>query len=118
MPNKRNRLKNDWVKELPVAITVCDTRGVLLEMNNKAKEVFQKSGGERLVGTQILACHSGSERKKLEDMLQNQKSNCYTSEKDGIKTLIYQAPWYKDGQYMGLVELIIVIPWELRHKTI
>lgn len=118
MLNKRKELKNEWVQNFQVAISVCDTRGVLLEMNEKSKKIFQKSGGDRLLGTQILTCHSGPEKEKLKDMLQNKKTNCYTSEKDGIRTLIYQSPWFIGKKYMGLVEFIIVIPWDLPHKKL
>ena len=41
--------------------------------------------------------------------------NVYTIEKHGIKKLIYQAPWYRDGEFAGLVELAIELPAELPH---
>lgn len=48
-------------------------------------------------------------------MLEMQKKNIYTIEKDGVKKLIYQSPWYKDGQYAGFVELALEIPFEMPH---
>ena len=36
-------------------------------------------------------------------------------EKAGIKKLIYQAPWRKDGKVAGVVELSMEIPFEMPH---
>ena len=38
-----------------------------------------------------------------------------TFEKNGIKKLIYQSPWYRDGQYAGFVELSLEIPFDMPH---
>ena len=37
-------------------------------------------------------------------------------EKKGKKKLIYQIPWYEEGEYMGFVELSMIIPFEMEHK--
>lgn len=58
-----------WIKELPVAITVCDVNGVILEMNEKSCAVFAKDGGRDLIGKNLLDCHPGAARAKLEEML-------------------------------------------------
>jgi len=47
--------------------------------------------------------------------MDNRKINIYTLEKDGIKKLIYQAPWYEGGEYAGVVELSVEIPFEMPH---
>jgi hypothetical protein len=31
-----------------------------------------------------------------------QKSNVYTIEKNGARKLVYQTPWYKNGEMMAL----------------
>jgi hypothetical protein len=51
----------------------------------------------------------------LESMLVNENTNSYTIEKNGIKKLIYQTPWYENDVYMGYVELSLVIPMEMKH---
>ncbi len=38
-----------------------------------------------------------------------------TIEKQGIKKLIYQSPWYVDGRYGGFVELSLEIPAVMPH---
>jgi len=104
-----------WVKSFPAAITVCDAQGIILEMNEAALEVFRADGGEKLLGSNLLDCHSERSRRILEEMMTNQRANVYTIEKNGRKKLIYQSPWYKDGQYAGFIELSLVIPAEMPH---
>ena len=96
-------------------MTVCDSDGIILAMNAEAIENFESSGGERLIGTNLLDCHPEPARTKLKELLASRRANVYTIEKSGIKKLIYQSPWYVDGNYRGLVELALEIPAELPH---
>ncbi len=107
--------EHTWVQGFPAAITVCDAQGVILEMNEAAIEVFREDGGEKLLGSNLFDCHSERSRRILDEMMANQRTNVYTIEKNGRKKLIYQSPWYKDGQYAGFVELSLVIPAEVPH---
>ena len=102
-----------WVKEFPGAVTVCDPGGIIIAMNDKSCEVFAKDGGKDLIGKNLLDCHPGGARTKLEEMLQNSTPNCYTIEKKGVKKLIYQSPWRENGEYKGFVELILELPPEV-----
>jgi len=68
--------EHDWIKQFPAAVTVCDCKGVIVEINDKAAQTF---------------------------------------EKDGVKKLIYQCPWFEDGKYAGFVELSLEIPFEMEH---
>lgn len=104
-----------WVKELKAAITVCDREGVAIEMNDLAAKTFEKDGGRALIGTNILDCHPERARKLFEEQLKTGATNVYTIEKEGVKKLIYQAPWYRDGEYQGIVELSLPIPFEVPH---
>jgi len=103
---------NQWFKEFPGAIEVCDTAGILLEMNDRAAA---QERGRDLIGTNILDCHPEPARTKLAEMLASGQANIYTIEKKGKKKLIYQAPWYVDGQYAGFVELDLEIPENMPH---
>ena len=107
--------EHTWVKEFPGAITVCDPDGIILELNDKAARTFEKDGGASLVGRNILDCHPEPARGKTERLLAAREKNVYTIEKNGIKKLIFQSPWYKDGQYSGFVEISLEIPFELPH---
>lgn len=102
-----------WFKNFNAAVTVCDREGIILDMNDKACNVFKKSGGKDLIGTNVLDCHPGPARKKLEKMMETRAENCYTTEKNGLKKLIFQSPWFAEGQYMGFVELMIELPLEM-----
>jgi hypothetical protein len=104
-----------WIKSFPGAITVCDTAGIILEMNEAACDRFRKDGGEKLIGTNLLDCHPEKARSQLEGLMAKQQANVYTIEKNGKKKLIYQTPWYQDGKYAGFMELSLVIPEEMPH---
>ncbi|MFW9922210.1 MAG: PAS domain-containing protein [Candidatus Thorarchaeota archaeon] len=105
----------NWVKEIGIAITVCDIEGKILEMNDKSSETFAKDGGKELIGQSVYSCHPERAQKILRGLLENKQTNCYTIEKNGIKKLIYQSPWYENGQFKGLVEFSLVIPFEIPH---
>ena len=107
--------KNEWTKEFPCAITICDPIGTILEMNDKAIKTFENDGGAKLVGQNVLACHPEPARTQLQELLESAQTNVYTIEKKGVKKLIYQAPWYKNDKYCGMVELSIEIPFEMPH---
>lgn len=104
-----------WIKEFPGAVTVCDTEGKILEMNEKSCQMFSKSGGVALIGKNLLDCHPESAREKINKMLAGQSVNCYTIEKNGLKKMVYQSPWYEGGVYMGFVELVMEISIDIPH---
>ena len=91
----------DYMKELNVAITVCDKEGKILQMNDKS----QKTNHGDLVGQNVLDCHPEPARRKLMRLM----------EEHGVKKLIYQTPWYENGEFMGLVEFSLEIPFEMPH---
>ena len=105
----------DWIKEFPGALTVCDDRGIILSMNDQAAAVYEAWGGHRLVGSNILDCHPGPARAKLDRLLENPRANVYTIEKKGRHRLIYHTPWYRDGRYAGFMELALEIPEQMPH---
>jgi PAS domain-containing protein len=104
-----------WVNELPVAITVCDANGIIVDMNERAAETFQSEGGRALIGTDVLACHPEPARTKLGRLLASKQRNVYTIEKRGVKKLIYQSPWFEGGRYAGFVELSCELPADIPH---
>ena len=107
--------EHDWVSEFPVSVTVCDPEGRILEMNARSREVFAADGGAALIGANVLDCHPEPSRTRLAKMMAERRTNVYTIQKKGLKKLIYQAPWYKDGVYAGFVELAFEIPWTMPH---
>lgn len=105
----------NWAKEFPGAITVCDKDGIILDMNDRAAQVFAADGGRALIGRNALDCHPEPARTKLRNLLESGKPNVYTIEKKGVRKLIYQAPWYENGEYRGFVELSLEIPEAMPH---
>ena len=71
--------------------------------------------GRALIGKSILDCHPERARELFEELLRTERLNVYTIEKDGVKKLIYQAPWYEGGVFRGIVELSLPMPWEVPH---
>ena len=104
-----------WSNEVPFAITVCDTEGTVVEMNEKSALTFSKDGGKDLLNKSLLECHPEKARQMILNMIKNKTTNVYTIEKNGIKKLIYQCPWYHEGKIGGLVELSFEIPLEIPH---
>jgi transcriptional regulator with PAS, ATPase and Fis domain len=103
----------DYYAEMPVSVTICDAKGVILYMNQKSIATFKDDGGASLIGTSLKDCHPAPAWEKLVTLLEEQKSNTYTIEKLGKHKLIHQTPWYADGKYMGLVEFSFEIPAEM-----
>ncbi len=104
-----------WTREFPAAITICDAAGMILEMNDRACASFAAEGGSALIGTNVLDCHPEPARSRLAGLLASGKTNVYTIEKNGVRKLIYQSPWYVKGAYAGFVELSLQIPPDMPH---
>jgi hypothetical protein len=68
-----------------------------------------------LISCNLLDCHPEQARLKVQALLAGHEKNAYTIEKNGIKKLIHQSPWYRDGQYAGFVELSLEIPLDMPH---
>lgn len=105
----------NWSKELNIAITVADENAVIKDMNNKSAKTFEKSGGKDLIGKSLFDCHPQIANDKIKDLIARQATNAYTIEKNGIKKLIYQTPWFENGEFKGLVELSLEIPFDMPH---
>ena len=103
----------DWAKEMNGAVTVCDKDGVVLYMNDKAKETFASYGD--LVGKNLMGCHSERSKEIIRSLLESGGSNAYTIEKNGLRKMIYQTAWKENGVVAGLVEISMVIPSDMPH---
>lgn len=105
----------DLFDEFDAAITVCDVEGIIIEMNKKAIKTFEKYGGQQLIGKNLLDCHPEPSKSKLKELLETQGSNTYSIEKNGIKKMIVQKPWFKEGAYKGFLEITFEIPYDMPH---
>jgi hypothetical protein len=105
----------NWFMDLPVAITVCDTDGIIVDMNQKSAKTFEKDGGFNLLNKSMFDCHPDNANEMIKQMIQNKSTNVYTIEKAGVKKLIFQTPWFEGEKMMGLVEFSFVIPEVMPH---
>jgi hypothetical protein len=100
--------------QLPCGITICDGDGVILYMNDYAlNHQFREQGGASLIGSSLFDCHSEDSKKKIKAMFETKEANVFTWEKKGVKRFIYEAPWYRNGEFGGFVELCLEIPSEI-----
>ena len=103
-------MKQDYFEKADVAVTICAKDGTILDMNRKSRKTFIKPGMPEIIGQNVLDCHPEPARSLLADMLKNPRTNVYTVEKEGVKKLIFQTPWYDDDEYAGYMELSMVLP--------
>lgn len=97
-----------------IAITVSDTEGNILDMNQRSADVNSK--GKKIIGNNLFDCHPERAAAILRNLYAEEKLNAYTIEKNGVKKLIYQTPWYdEEGNFGGLIEFSIEIPFEMPH---
>ena len=108
-------MKQEWFDTLDAGITVCDEKGIIKYMNEKAADNLNKYGGFKLLGSNLLDCHSEASRKIIQEMLKNASENIYTTEKNGIKEFICQKPIFENGKFAGIIEITIVLPGEMPH---
>lgn len=103
----------EWSKEMNCAVTVCDTEGNILYMNDKAKLTYAKHGD--LIGKNLMGCHNERSKGIIKHLLETGGQNAYTISKRGVKKMIYQTAWREDGVVRGLVEISMEIPEEMPH---
>jgi PAS domain-containing protein len=99
-----------WVKELAVAVTVCDREGKILFMNDGAYKLFKNSGGFKLVGSNVLDCHPERVRAKVKYHLDTEETYTFNVEENGSFRIVHGTPWYGDGKYGGFVEISFHTP--------
>jgi transcriptional regulator with PAS, ATPase and Fis domain len=105
----------DWLDGIAVAATVCDRQGVCLYLNEQAAKLFAKSGGRALVGRNLMDCHDEPARGCFAAQLATPSPNTYTIEKNGVRKIIHQIPWFAEDTFAGVVELSFELPAELPH---
>lgn len=103
-------MKRDYFENADVAVTICGKDGTILDMNAKSKRTFIKPGEPEIIGKNVLDCHPEPARSLLADMLEDPRTNVYTVEKEGVKKLIFQTPWFDGDEYAGFMELSMVLP--------
>ena len=109
-------MNTDWLNGIPVAITVSDCAGNILEMNDASAKVFEKYGGRKLIGDKLGSYHNQHSIAIMQRLLaESESTNVYSIEKNGQKKMIFQTSWQQDGKIAGLIEFSFVIPMEMPH---
>jgi len=103
----------NWTDEFDGAITVCDSEGIIVYMNQKSIIQFSKYGGKELIGKNLLDCHPEPSKTKLKQMLEKPQQNIYTARENGIEKMVLQTPWTEQGRFCGIVEMSFILPNEL-----
>ena len=68
-----------WVEGMDCAVTVCDTGGTILYMNDKARTTFARHGD--MVGKNLFDCHSERSRGIIRRLLADGGTNAARSRK-------------------------------------
>lgn len=105
----------EWIEKLDGNVIVSDTDGVIVYMNEKATKQYVKEGDESLIGKKLQDCHNENSNRIIREIAETGKNNIYTIEKNGQKKMIFQSPWYIDGNFRGIIELSLEIPFEMPH---
>jgi hypothetical protein len=61
-----------------IAITISDSEGKIIDMNNRSIETFKRSGGEALIGQNLMECHSKRAQEIIKSLSENKQTNAYT----------------------------------------
>ncbi len=104
-----------WINNISAAVTVSDINGIIIYMNEKSAKLYEKDGVYKLIVKKLSECHSTQSNKIIDELISERKSNSYTIEKNGIKKMIFQTPWYEEGEVGGLIEISFDIPFNLPH---
>ena len=70
------------------------------------------------MGKSLLEVHQEQAQGKIRQMMETKGRNVYTIEKDGVRVLVYQSPWYREGKFAGLVEVGLEVPAEIPHYVV
>jgi len=109
-------MKNEtWFKVFPGAIMVTNEKGEIIEMNDASAEMSMKDGGYQLMGQNAITCHKEPALSKVRKLYASQAFSIYSITKNGKKQLVYQAPYFFDRVFAGIVEMHLDLPDEIPH---
>lgn len=109
-----NNVLPQWAEGLDCAVTVCDSEGIILYMNERSRTTFAKYGD--IIGHSLFEYHPERACEIIRRLLRDGASNTYSISKNGVKKIIHQTPWrLADGSVGGLVEISMVVPEEMPH---
>ena len=102
-----------WADGIDCAVTICDNEGKILYMNDRSRLTFARHGD--IIGHDLFGYHPEKAQAQIRHMLATGETNAYYVTKNGVKKLIYQTPWRREGEIAGLVEISIPRPADMPH---
>lgn len=63
------KMMRSVIEQDRASVVLCDLNHTIVYMNPAAKKNYQKWGGEKLVGKNLLDCHNEHSRKKIEEVV-------------------------------------------------
>jgi len=99
-----------WAYSYPTEIMICDSEGVILDMNETAIGIYENEGGIALIGQNIFDHHFEPVRSHVKSMVGERKRIIYTTEKNGNKKLVNITPWNQGNNFAGFVLFTIDLP--------
>lgn len=103
-------MTQNWFDEAFAGIVVCDEKGIILSMNERAAKIFRQNGSKNLIGKSMMGCHPRDAQEKIASLLENHKPHAYTVEIQGTTWLLYQSPWFEEKLFRGYIEFILPLP--------
>lgn len=103
-------MEKSWFFTHPAEIIVCDSAGTILFMNQTAIHLYERDGGEDLIGKNVFEHHVEPVRSQVRAVVNSQRFTVYTTEKAGVKKLVTIAPWYEKQVYGGFILMVIDLP--------
>ncbi|HEX2999213.1 MAG TPA: PAS domain S-box protein [Armatimonadota bacterium] len=103
-----------WAESMDAQVTVTDSEGIILYLNKRALAGYARSGGAALIGKNVLDCHSEKSRPLLERLYARHEAYHYVNVSRGKRKLLHVLPWYRDGEFAGLVEIGVPLPDDFR----
>src|SRR4030042_350056 len=102
--------KNAWYEAFPGAITVTDENGIIVNMNAESRNRDEMQLSFDLIGHNAITCHKEPTQSKVRKLYEDQAANIYSITKDGKKQLVYQSPYFIEGKFSGIVEMVLDLP--------
>jgi transcriptional regulator with PAS, ATPase and Fis domain len=106
--------KDNWVDCFQGMISVCDTEGRIIEMNQKIADYFASSGGKGLIGTNLFDCHKPVSSEQIRDLMATKKADVYLNDENGKMELVIHAPLFENGLFAGLAEISLPLETSIR----
>lgn len=102
-----------WADDIACAVTICDADCKIFYMNSRSRETFARHGN--IIGHDLMQYHPPKAQQLIRHMLATGDTNTYSISKNGVRKIIHQTPWKRDGKIAGLVEFSIILPPDMPH---